>query len=61
MSSCLPTSQAVVTAVDDSFYKITSEALLVLHLIVKIIRPLGRPISHVTPPHPPLPTPLFIN
>ncbi len=33
--------QAVVTAVDDSFYKITSEALLVLHLIVKAIRPLG--------------------
>ena len=31
-----------MTAVDDSFYKITSEALLVLHLIVKTIRPLGR-------------------
>ena len=30
---------AVVLAVDDSFYKITSEALLVLHYIVKTIRP----------------------
>ena len=35
-------SQAVVVAVDDSFYKITSEALLVLHLIVKTIRSPGR-------------------
>ena len=34
--------QAVVAAVDDSFYKITSEALLVLNLIVKTIRPLGK-------------------
>lgn len=33
---------AVVSSVDDSFYKITSEALLVLQLIVKTIRPLGR-------------------
>ena len=32
---------AVVSSVDDSFYKITSEALLVLQLIVKTIRPLG--------------------
>ncbi|XP_019849564.1 PREDICTED: cullin-associated NEDD8-dissociated protein 1-like [Amphimedon queenslandica] len=31
---------AVIRAVNDSFYKITSEALLVLQLIVKIIRPL---------------------
>ena len=31
---------AVVTAVEDSFYKITSEALLVLNYIVKTIRPL---------------------
>lgn len=30
---------AVVVAVDDSFYKITSEALLVLQYIVKTIRP----------------------
>ena len=30
---------AVVAAVEDSFYKITSEALLVLHYIVKTIRP----------------------
>ena len=33
--------QAVISAVDDTFYKITSEALLVLRLIVKTIRPLG--------------------
>ncbi len=32
---------AVVTAVEDNFYKITSEALLVLNLIVKTIRPLS--------------------
>lgn len=32
---------AVVTAVDDNFYKITSEALLVLNLVVKTIRPLS--------------------
>lgn len=31
---------AVVKAVDDAFYKITSEALLVLNLIVQAIRPL---------------------
>lgn len=31
----------MVTAVDDNFYKIMSEALLVLTLIVKTIRPLG--------------------
>ena len=30
-----------MVAVDDSFYKIMSEALLVLTLIVKTIRPLG--------------------
>ena len=36
---------AVVAAVDDSFYKITSEALLVLNLIVKTIRPLDRQCS----------------
>lgn len=30
---------AVVTAVDDSFYRITSEALLVLNCIVKTTRP----------------------
>ena len=34
---------AVVTAVDDSFYKITSEALLVLQYIVKTIRPCKLP------------------
>ena len=32
---------AVVSSVDDNFYKITSEALLVLQLIVKTVRPLG--------------------
>lgn len=31
----------VINAVSDSFYKITSEALLVLTQIVKVIRPLG--------------------
>lgn len=30
---------AVITAVDDSFYRITSEALLVLNCIVKTTRP----------------------
>lgn len=45
---------AVVVAVDDSFYKIMSEALLVLTLIVKTIRPLDTPCSfdfqpYVTP------------
>jgi len=30
---------AVITAVDDSFYRITSEALLVLNCIVKTMRP----------------------
>lgn len=34
---------AVISAVDDTFYKITSEALLVLLLIVKTIRPLDTP------------------
>ena len=36
---------AVVSSVDDSFYKITSEALLVLQLIVKTIRPLGKKLD----------------
>ena len=33
--------QAVVVAVDDNFYKIMSEALFVLTLVVVTIRPLG--------------------
>ena len=33
--------QAVIKCVNDTFYKITSEALLVLQNLVKIIRPLG--------------------
>ena len=41
----------MVIAVDDSFYKITSEALLVLHLIVKTIRSPGRRWYHVHHPH----------
>jgi len=36
---------AVITTVSDSFYKISSEALLVLQLLVKILRPLD---SHPT-------------
>lgn len=32
---------AVVQCVEDTFYKITSEALLVTQQMVKIIRPLG--------------------
>ena len=35
---------AVVTAVEDNFYKITSEALLVLNLIVRTIRPLSESV-----------------
>lgn len=31
----------VISAVGDSFYKITAEALLVLQQLVKVIRPLG--------------------
>ena len=38
---------AVVSSVDDSFYKITSEALLVLQLIVKTIRPLGMRLKFI--------------
>ena len=43
---------AVVLAVEDSFYKITSEALLVLHYIVKTIRPskLAMPTVGITTP-----------
>ncbi|GAB6018576.1 Cullin-associated NEDD8-dissociated protein 1 [Chamberlinius hualienensis] len=36
----------IINAVGDSFYKITSEALLVLQQIVKVIRPLGVPTSN---------------
>lgn len=32
-------TQAVIAAVNDPFYKITSEALLVLQNLVKVIRP----------------------
>jgi cullin-associated NEDD8-dissociated protein 1 len=32
---------AVITAVSDTFYKISSEALVVLQLLVKVLRPLG--------------------
>lgn len=32
----------IITAVGDSFYKITGEALLVLQQLVKVIRPLGK-------------------
>lgn len=32
----------IVTCVGDPFYKITSEALLVLQQMVKVIRPLGQ-------------------
>ncbi len=32
---------AVITAVSDPFYKISSEALLVLESLVKVLRPLG--------------------
>ena len=31
---------AIITAVSDSFYKISSEALVVLQLLVKVLRPL---------------------
>ena len=34
--------QPVIQAVDDSFYKITAEGLLVLQHIVAVIRPLGK-------------------
>lgn len=37
-----PPPQAVIQAVNDSFYKITSEGLLVLQHIVTVIRPLGK-------------------
>jgi len=33
--------QPIVHAVEDPFYKITSEALLVTQQLVKVIRPLG--------------------
>ena len=33
--------QAIVAAVGDQFYKITSEALLVTQQLVKVMRPLG--------------------
>lgn len=33
---------AVVLAVSDSFYKITSEALLVLTQMVRVVRPIGK-------------------
>lgn len=42
---------AVVVAVDDSFYKIMSEALLVLTLIVRTIRPLDVPCSYDFQPY----------
>ena len=32
---------AVIATVADTFYKISSEALLVLQILVKILRPLG--------------------
>ena len=32
---------AIITAVSDPFYKISSEALLVLESLVKVVRPLG--------------------
>lgn len=37
----------VITAVGDSFYKITAEALLVLQQLVKVIRPLGNFKLHI--------------
>lgn len=36
----------VIAAVNDSFYKITAEALLVLQQLVKVIRPLDAPTSY---------------
>lgn len=33
----------VIAAVNDSFYKITAEALLVLQQLVKVIRPVDQP------------------
>jgi cullin-associated NEDD8-dissociated protein 1 len=38
--------QAVIAAVNDPFYKITSEALLVLQNLIKVIRPFNEGEGH---------------
>ena len=43
-----PLLPLIIDAVKDTFYKITSEALVVTAQIVKVIRPLGKPpLSHL--------------